>query len=180
MATIVEMETLIDSLTSGGDDIPGLDLDTIADGMVEENEHYKATLDGCETPAEREHKKAHFVETIKAQSKAFINEKIATIKFSVTEVKEGVIGVTKQVTSIIASTVMPPAIGSPPVAPNPAYVALQNEEKKNGLMVTIKGLEKTFLLLLQAAVSIGFILPGSILGLLQTILTVKNLIQTIP
>lgn len=179
MATIVEINNIIEQLTSETS-IPGLDFDTIADGMIESNETYKAVLDGAETPEERQIIKNNYLKVIKETAKAFIQQNIAIIKSSFNEITQGVLSLSEAIIAMTASALMPPAIGAPPVAPNPAYVLLQNKEKKNTLMITVNGLMKTFLGLLMAAVAIYFEVPDSIMGLLQTILSIKETISLIP
>jgi len=177
--SLQQQKDLISQL-GGSIEVPGLDFNSVIDGMVENNPTYKAKLDALPTKEQRAEQKSQIIDSLKSTGSDYINEQIATIKSSIQTVTEGTVQLTENVATTIATALMPPAIGVPPVAPNPAYVLLENKTKKNTFSSLCNTLLQTFQRLLQAAVNIFFILPDTVIALLQTILAVKDLINTIP
>lgn len=180
MAATIERQKELLAQLGGSIEVPGLSFDLVIDGMVENNPSYKAKLDALETKEQRAELKSQIINSLKTVGTDYINEQINTIKSTIQVVTEGVAQLTENVTTTIATALIPPAIGVPPVLPNPAYVLLENKTKKNTFLSLCNSLLQTFQRLLQAAVNIFFVLPEAVIALLETILTVKDTISAIP
>lgn len=177
MATIEEMQSLIVELTSGGPEIPGLDFDTIVDGIAENTPEYKKMLDSAKTPEDRKEIKEGLITYLESTGKATINQSIGIIKSSYSVIVDGVENLTESISTMAALFLLPAAL---PAAPNPAYSLMQGKQAIGTLSTACNGLLQTFLFLLQAAVSLVFEIPTMLTALLQLLLNLKTVISLIP
>ena len=177
MASIQDIASLIIKIADdSGGSIPGLSTDEVLNKLAEKNEQLKSAIE--EATSEEERKK--ILERFKNTLKSYVDEQIAVIKTSYAEVKEGISLLKETIASTIATTVIPPAIGTPPVAPNPAYALAENKQKINNLVIIITGLVSSFLQMLSAAAKIDFEIPDSVIVLLNALIDIKKLIKKIP
>lgn len=178
MATIESMQSLVASISdSNSTQIPGLNIDTVINGMIENNTQYRSQLDSAKTEKERAEMKAEIAKSFKANGATYINEQINIIKAHQGQIITGIDQLTQNISSTIAAALLPSAI---PAAPNPVFVALDLKIKKNTFQKTLDDLLELFRKLLQAAINLSFVLPDSVLSLLEGLNTVKSLLDTIP
>lgn len=191
MSTITEQSNILDALASAGTpiELPGLDFETIVEGMVEAQ--FKPTFDEIEASAPdaetakgeiketKERLKEYFnTDAAKIEIKAKINEVKITAKAIVDAVKE----MPNEIANMIANNLVPPTIPVPtaPGIPNPISIILKGKEKVSGLNTILNVISAWFVVLLAAANKIAFILPSVLLAMPRQIANLKNLIGTIP
>lgn len=177
MAKIEEMMSVITDLTSDVT-IPGLDIDTVVNNIVETK--FKNELGTIEDPKQKEAEAKKMVEYYKTQGRIEIETQIATIKMSYKSIKNQITQVTAATKTAVASNLIPPVISVPPAVPNPAYVLVENATKVSSFISMIEGALAKFGEMLLAAVKIAFELPTFIMDLLTTLLDLKKAVTAIP
>lgn len=184
-----KMDDLVASLGKGTKfSIPGLNTDKIIEDLAKNNEQLSGYLeelerqkeDGEKTPEEIEEEKKKILDNFKKTLEPSVNEQIAVIQNNYTLIQDSTKQLTENVASAIASTAIPPAIGTPPVAPNPGYTIIENKQKKNVLLGILSTMKKAFLDIIAAARKIFFPLPDSVLNLGTSIGKLESVIATIP
>lgn len=184
-----KMDDLVASLGKGTKfSIPGLNTDKIIEDLAKKNEQLSGYLEelerqkeaGEKTPEEIEEEKKKILDNFKKTLEPSVNEQIAVIQNNYTLIQDSTKQLTENVASAIASTAIPPAIGAPPVAPNPAYAIVENKQKKNLLLSILSTMKKAFLDIVAAARKIFFPLPDSVLILGESIGKLESVVATIP
>jgi|LakMenEpi03Aug12_release.lakeMendotaPanAssembly.Ray.scaffolds.fasta_scaffold1067553_1 hypothetical protein len=192
MAAAEQLQKMDDLIAALGKEtkfpVPGLDKDKIIEEIAKNNEQlsgYSEELDrqketGEKTPEEAEEEKKKILDDFKKTLEPSVNEQVAVIQNNYTLIQKSTKQLTENVASAIASTAIPPAIGAPPVAPNPAYAVVENKQKKNLLLSILSTMKKAFLDLIAAARKIAFPLPDSVLTLGESIGKLESVVATIP
>lgn len=171
-----KIKKLIEDLgASQGLEVPGLNFNTVADNIARKDENFQKSLEPYSAQERRE-----LVEKYKETIRDEVNAQIMTIKMAFAQVKDGIQLLTETVTGAIATIAIPPAIGTPPVLPNPAYALLEAKQKKSQLSSALNTLLLSFGMILVAATKIKFDLPDAVLDLLSALTATKSLIDTIP
>ena len=137
MAAAEQLQKMDDLIAALGKEtkfpVPGLDKDKIIEEIAKNNEQlsgYSEELDrqketGEKTPEEAEEEKKKILDDFKKTLEPSVNEQVAVIQNNYTLIQKSTKQLTENVASAIASTAIPPAIGAPPVAPNPAYAVVE-------------------------------------------------------
>ena len=104
------------------------------------------------------------------------------IKLKYQAIVEGCEQMLQSISSAISSTIIPSVltVGSATSSANPAYTALENQQKKNNFKAILKNLSLMMADLLQMAINILFIIPDAVISLIETLTTTKQVIETIP
>lgn len=147
--------------------IPGLDIKSVAEGMVNNNPDYQEALNDCSSDEEREEMKKGFVDYYLDKGKVEIESNISIIKASAEAIKNGVPQTAKAITEITASLLVPTAAAA--ALPQVPQVKCNVDNLKN-LCVTM----------ITASLAISFILPDSILALVTGVMNLYTLISKIP
>lgn len=181
MATITEMQQALSELiNSEGFDIPGLDKESVLSNYVEIK--HKNELDEIEDEEEREKEKKRLIELYENTAGNFFDYCIMQIKLKYQAIVEGCEQMVQSISSAISSTVIPSVltVGTATSTANPAYTALENQQKKNNFKAILKNLSLMMADLLQMAINILFVVPDAVISLIETLTTTKQVIETIP
>mgnify|MGYP003586409403 CR=1 FL=1 len=178
MATISEMQDLLSSFSSSSIDIPGLDVESIAEPYTRYT--YKKQIENLGDKGEElvSNMKQYYL----TDGKMLLENKINNLKTGVENVKSGVEELTKTVTTIGAQALVPSVltVGSATSTANPAYVILENKNKVGMLKTALNGITYSARTVLTAAIELGFELPTPVILILQSVSTLRNLINRIP
>lgn len=180
MATIAQMQqALSDLINAEGFDIPGLDKESVLSNYVEVK--HQNELDKLEGE-EREKEKQRLIELYENTAGNFFDYCIMQIKLKYQAIVEGCEQMLQSISSAISSTIIPSVltVGSATSSANPAYTALENQQKKNNFKAILKNLSLMMADLLQMAINILFIVPDAVISLIETLTTTKQVIETIP
>jgi hypothetical protein len=184
-----KMDTLIEKLgTDTKFPIPGLNKEKILEEAAKKDESLGSYIkeleeeqkDGTKTKEEVEKEIKEVIDRYKKVIEPTVTESIAVIQTNYNLIQDSTKQLTENVASAIATTAIPPAIGAPPVAPNPAYALVENKQKKNVLLSILSTMKNALLNILTAAKKIAFALPDIILGLVDSLSTLTTVISTIP
>jgi len=193
--SIEQQENLIKKLGDLGENLPGLNEDQVTNNLVaksaglgsyntivseEIQENIDRGMDEEQAISEANEKREEAEETLRANLKKSVTEQISIVKQEYKILKEGVERIPPDVTSIIANILLPPAIGTPPVAPNPVYALNLTKTSKNTLSGLLSSITAAFGRLLKAANEILYVLPSSLLLLFDQIANLTSLIDSIP
>lgn len=165
MATITEMKSILNDMSESSVNIPGLTTEEIAPIIVE-TKYKNFDVDT----------KKSIEDNLKGKGRDFIDGHIITIKSSYEGIISGNENIIKTVPMVITSMVMP----SSTVPPNPAFGVIEASQKKTILMTLLNTIKNLCISLLQSAVAICFTIPDIIMTAIKTVLTLKDLIKTIP
>jgi len=176
------MKSSLDDLinSDGSVSIPGLEFDPIVDNMVENN--YKDQLEDSLTDEERNNKKEQLVKYYKDKSGEEIEQNINIIKSNFISAKDGLSFVSESAAATIASNAIPSVItvGAATSTANPVYSLIENKQKKNTLLAMLKNIGNFLVNLLSAAIKILFQVPDSVMSLVKTLTTTKQIVNAIP
>ena len=166
MATIQTMSDALMGLTNGFN-LPGLDLDSVAQLMVKSNPTYSTSISNCKTQDEKDAMTTKFVNYYKNEGSVIINNHINTIKSSIVNIQSGI---TNTKTAIVGATT---AAGIPTTLP--AVVP-----QVSSLKTSVDNLQRLLIPLLTSAIAISFILPDEIMILIDAVAGLYILINAIP
>lgn len=188
--------TLMTALGNMGESIPGLDIDKIIENIVDKAEAIKAQIDAVteeinelrnrDRITKEEAKKMikdkikETIEAYKKKIRQMVQDAIDEIKSVWKEIKTQIEQIPKDVKTAIKSILIPPAIGVPPVAPNPLYALQIAAQTKSTLVAILNALGTNLLKLLKLATMILFEVPSPVLDAGTTIATLAKLLNTIP
>lgn len=178
MATIIEMQAALSDL-SGGFTMPGLNFDTIVERIVETNPEYKTVLDTYTGDSRINQKQKMINYLSNSNSKDYINSQINIIRINFSNLNTGITQLKEGLFSATASNAMPPALAAG-ITPNPAYVAIENNTKKNILLTACDALVLCLSNLIQSALNIYFELPSSVMLMVSTLTNLRSSINQIP
>lgn len=180
--TMEELKKAIDDLVKeeGGNEteIPGLNYENVLHNYIEIM--HKDELAALENDEKRDELRKTLEKYYNEKMKTKFDCAIYVIKMNFKSIVDGLKMIVQMTADAIASVVIPPAISTPPSAPNPAYTALENKQKKNNMLNLLKNIATMFLTLLQTMVEIAFPCPKFILDLLETLKTTKKGVDAIP
>jgi seryl-tRNA synthetase len=186
---------LISKLDKLGTNIPGLNVDSVLNNLIEKNDALKSQVEifnkskeenierGMtkeEAEAKVKEAKSKAIEDAKAQMKPMVTEEITKMKQEYKIAKDTLDSIPAEVQATVATIAMPPAISVPPSAPNPIYslgVALQT--KKN-LMKTLNIVISALTQIILIANKLKFELPTAVTSLVATLTSVTGLLSKIP
>jgi Fe2+ transport system protein B len=134
----------------------------------------------AEAKAETKKQIKELVEAYKKQIETMVNDKIAEIKTEYKKIKDAITQIPEDVTAAIGAIALPPAIGVPPVAPNPLYALIIAKQAKHSLQSLLNIVISALLTLLKAATAILFEVPDVVLGIGATITILAKVLNTIP
>lgn len=173
------MDDLINS--DGGVELPGLDLDTIAENFVEVK--YGDTLSKLPNKKEAESLKEKWTSYYKdGEGRLALQMEINTIKSSFVAARDQLTYIGEAAASAVASNAVPAVItvGSASSTANPAYALIENKTKMNQLLSMAKNVEANLVTLLKSSAQIAFPIPSAVTSLIETLSTVKQTINAIP
>jgi hypothetical protein len=173
------MDDLINS--DGGVELPGLDLDTIAENFVEVK--YGDTLSKLPNKEEAESLKEKWTSYYKdGEGRLALQMEINTIKSSFVAARDQLTYIGEAAASAVASNAVPAVItvGSATSTANPAYALIENKTKMNQLLSMTKNVEANLVTLLKSSAQIAFPIPSSVTSLIETLSTVKQTVNAIP
>lgn len=173
------MDDLINS--DGGVELPGLDLDTIAENFVEVK--YGDTLSKLTNKEEAESLKEKWTSYYKdGEGRLALQMEINTIKSSFVAARDQLTYIGEAAASAVASNAVPAVItvGSATSTANPAYALIENKTKMNQLLSMTKNVEANLVTLLKSSAQIAFPIPSSVTSLIETLSTVKQTVNAIP
>jgi hypothetical protein len=186
---------LLAELDSLGKDIPGLDIDKIVNNLVEKADEIKAQVEVIEkvkeenmergmTEEEAEAKvqeaKDQAIEEAKKQIEPMVKEEVTKMKQEYTIAKEAIDSIPGEVETIMAATVIPPAISTPPSTANPLYTLKLALQAKKGLTKTLNIVLAALTKVIMIANKLKFALPQPILDLVKALGTVTGTLDKIP
>jgi len=172
MSSIAIMQSKLDALQQGGMELPGLDFETIVRALVKIKFPHLITKEEIEATIKS------YAET----AKSMINGHIANIKSAVAGLQKGIVTITKTVPTVVAGIAAAIATSLAGI-PNPGIAlagAMDAMQKKNILMTIVDLLTDLCIKLLSSAIAIGFIIPGAVLILIDSVNIVKTLVKSIP
>lgn len=186
---------LLGELNNLGENIPGLDKNTVLNEMAKHNKQIK----DCENMLEEERieniergmgpEEADKIKKTQSQKildeyiknmDSFVTDKINKMKTEFKIFKDGVTSIPSDISLIIANIIMPATITAPPGAPNPVYslnIAMQSKNTINSILNIIIN---SFITIIGLANDIMFTLPSPILTLGSGLKNLSALINTIP
>lgn len=173
------MDDLINS--DGGVELPGLDLDTIAENFVEVK--YGDTLSKLPNKKEAESLKEKWTSYYKdGEGRLALQMEINTIKSSFVAARDQLTYIGEAAASAVASNAVPAVItvGSASSTANPAYALIENKTKMNQLLSMTKNVEANLVTLLKSSAQIAFPIPSAVTSLIETLSTVKQTVNAIP
>lgn len=173
------MDDLINS--DGGVELPGLDLDTIAENFVEVK--YGDTLSKLPNKEEAESLKEKWTSYYKdGEGRLALQMEINTIKSSFVAARDQLTYIGEAAASAVASNAVPAVItvGSATSTANPAYALIENKTKMNQLLSMTKNVEANLVTLLKSSAQIAFPIPSAVTSLIETLSTVKQTVNAIP
>lgn len=186
---------LIAALGDLGEGIPGLDPTPIIENMANNSEEIKGYIIVIEKQEEtlraqgmtKDEAKAEIkkqikelIDSYKKQVETMVTDKINEIKTEYKKIKDGIKQIPEDVSNAITAIALPPAIGAPPVAPNPAYALILAKQTKNSLQTILNIVTTSLVTLLKAATAILFEVPDAILEIGATIKVLATVLNTIP
>jgi L-fucose mutarotase/ribose pyranase (RbsD/FucU family) len=192
---IEDQNKAISDLGKLGEDIPGLNVDTVLDNLVQKNEALKSQFENLnkvkeenlergmtedEAAAKVEEDKKKAIEDAKKNLKPMVEEEIIKMKQEYKTAKEALASIPTEAQAAMALVVLPPAISVPPSTANPAYtlgVALQT---KKSLLKTLNIVLSSLTTLMMLANKLKFELPAPILKLVETLSIVTKGLSIIP
>lgn len=192
---LAEQIKLLGELDSLGKDIPGLNIDKIVNNLVEKADAIKAQVEVIEqvkeenmergmTKEEAEAKikeeKDKIIEEAKKQVEPMVKEEITKMKQEYTIAKDAIDSIPDEVKSIMAATVVPPAISTPPSAANPLYTLNLALQAKKNLLKTLNIVLAALTTVITIANKLMFALPTVVLDLVKGLATVTGTLEKIP
>ena len=192
---IEDQTKAISELGKLGKNIPGLNVDTVLDNLVQKNDALKSQFENLNKVKEEnlergmteneatekvDAAKKKAIEDAKKNLKPMVEEDIIKMKQEYKTAKEALDSIPTEVQATIATAALPPAISVPPSAPNPAYtlgIALQT--KKN-LLKTLNIVLSSLTIVIMLANKLKFELPAAILALVSTLTVVTTGLSLIP
>lgn len=186
---------LIAALGDLGEGIPGLDPTPIIENMANNSEEIKGYIvviekqeadledQGMtkdEAKAEIKKQITELIDAYKKQVETMVVGKINEIKTEYKKIKDGIKQIPEDVSNAITAIALPPAIGVPPVAPNPVYALILAKQTKNLLQTILNIVTTSLVTLLKAATAILFEVPDTILETGATIKGLAKILNTIP
>lgn len=186
---------LIAALGDLGESIPGLDPTPIIKNMADKSEEIKnyiiviekqeedleaQGMTKAEAKAEIKKQIKELIEAYKKQIETMVKDKINEIKTEYKKVKDAVTAIPEDISAAIAAIALPPAIGVPPVAPNPLYALIIAKQAKHSLQSILNIVISSLVTLLKAATAILFEVPDVVLGIGATITVLAKVLNTIP
>jgi hypothetical protein len=193
--SLARQKELVEMSITVGASIPGLGIVAVINNLAEKSEEIKLQVkiiqDEIKENRERGMTKEEAEKEAEKQIKDLINkykdsirqvviEQIAIIKQQYKVVKEGLERIPDDVKAAIKNISLPPAISTPPGAPNPIYALNLAKTTKNALLGTLSVMIVAFTTMLIAANKISFVFPDSILSLYETLKTSTQIISSIP
>lgn len=187
---------LMDKLGSLGESLPGLDLDKIIENMAKKAEAIKAQIDSIKEEVDElrnrdritadeakkmvKDKMKAIVDKFKENIKRMVQDAIIEIKAAWKEIKAQIEQIPKDVQNAITTILTPPAIGVPPVAPNPIYALQLAAQTKSLLVAILNALASSMVKLIKAASMILFEVPQPVIAVGATIKVLDTILNTIP
>lgn len=192
---LAEQIKLLSELDSLGKDIPGLNINAIIENLVEKADAVKEQIEVIkqvkeenmergmteeEAEAKIKEEKDKLIEEAKQKFEPMVKEEITKMKQEYTIAKEAIDSIPNEVESIMAATVIPPAISAPPSTANPLYTLKLALQAKKGLMKTLNIVLAALTKVITIANKLMFALPTVVLDLVKALATVTNTLDKIP
>lgn len=192
---IEDQNKAISKLGKLGEDIPGLNVNTVLDNLVQKNEALKSQFENLnkvkeenlergmtedEAAAKVEEDKKKMVEDAKKNLKPMVEEEIIKMKQEYKTAKEALASIPTEAQAAMALVVLPTAISVPPSTANPAYTLGMALQTKKSLLKTLNIVLSSLTTLMMLANKLKFELPASILKLVETLSTVTKGLSIIP
>lgn len=193
--TLIRQKELILQAGELGENLPGLNLDTILENLAKKSDEVKAQYDIAESEIadnvsrgmseddakkEAENKIKEILNAYKESIRESVIEQITIIKQQYRVFKEGLARIPDDVQAVIANIALPPAITVPPGGPNPIYALNLAKTTKNALAGTLSIIIVAFTEILKVATKILFVLPNSLLSLYEKLKTTSTILNSIP
>lgn len=182
MASINEMQDALEKLINdeGGESLPGLEFEPVVNNFIDVK--FKDQLEAAETEEDREELRNSLLKYYMNEGKEEITQNINMIKQSYSAAKSGLESILTSALKTTASNAIPSVItvGTATSTPNPAYTVIENSQKKNSLLTTLKSISSFIVNMLISAIKIAFELPAAAMALITTLSSVKSTINAIP
>lgn len=182
MATINEMKDAVTELinSDGLVEIPNLNFDVIVENIV--NVKYKKSLDLVTSKEDKSKLKEDLIKYYTEESREEIEHNINIIKSNFSAAKDGLSYAMEAATTSIMSNSIPSVIttGAAASIPNPAYVLIENKQKKNTLLAILKNIGNFLANLLSASIKILFEVPDTVITMINTLTNIKKVVNAIP
>jgi hypothetical protein len=143
-----------------------------------ENEEAGMSKEEAKEKADEEIKK--MLENYKKALKDFVKAELKKMKDNITVFAKAVKAIPEDVANAIAAIALPPAIGAPPVAPNPAYALLLVKQVKNALGVTLSSAVVAFGVVMASSLLLKIELPEPLVTTYTVLLTLSTVINSLP
>jgi hypothetical protein len=187
---------LMMSLSNMGEGIPGLDPTAIINNIIEKSEDIAKKIDLIQKKYDEFERRKRLTkeevkEAVKKEVAALIdkyviplekmvNDAITEIKSEWKAIKKSLAAIPDNVSKAIANILTPPAIGVPPVAPNPLYALNIASETKDMLQGLLNAIATSLVKIIKASNLILFELPDVVIQVGETIKILDTVISTIP
>jgi hypothetical protein len=190
--SLQKQKELIEELSNLGENIPGLDIDSIIENIAKESDEIKSQIqmiedesleniergmDENQAKEEEKQKREEIIEKYKSGIREPVLEQITIIKQEFKVFRQGLSQIPADVTATIANIALPPSI---PGGPNPIYAINLASTTKRALIATLSVMIVAFTAMLIASNKIFFVLPNEILSLFEKISAFSTLLNTIP
>jgi hypothetical protein len=174
-----QIDELINS--DGSVEIPGLTLHEVAENFVDAK--YGTELAEVEDADERDALREQWVSYYEnGDGKEAMLLEIANIKAKVAAAQDSLTTIAESAASTVATNTIPAVIttGAATSVPNPVHALAENKTKKNQLLAMLKTVGSYLIEALKSCAAIMFPIPTIIATLIQTFITVKKTVNTIP
>jgi hypothetical protein len=176
MATTAQLMAALDKLTADGDKFPGMPSPKV---IIENYIKKKYPMyEQFDTAAERK----QFIDDTYKVVEQEVKMNIYMVKATYAGIVSGIKQVKATVQATIAGAAMPAVLPNAggPSAPNPLSIIQEATAKVNQMLAILNNLINQFVSLLGAAIKIELTVPDSVVILIDTIATVRQLVLAIP
>jgi hypothetical protein len=192
---IADQQKAILELGKLGRDIPGLNADSVIENLIKKDENlgkYFEMMDAAkeekiyrgmseeEAEAAVAADKEKMVEDLKKSIKPSVEEDIIKMKQEYKIAKEALDSIPDEVKSVMAGTIIPPAISAPPSAANPLYTLNVALQAKKNMLKTLNIVLSSLTAVMLLANKLKFELPKAVTALVATLATVTGVLSKIP
>lgn len=193
--SLEEQASAIEKLGSLGTDIPGLNADSVIENIIKKDENlgkYLTMIDAAkdekiergmtkeQADKEAEETKKETLKKAKENLKPQVEEDIIKMKQEYKNAKEALDSIPSEAKTVVALTIVPPAISAPPSTANPAYTLGIATQTKKSLLKTLNIVLSSLTTLITLANKLKFELPQAVTALVSALTVATNALSAIP
>lgn len=190
-----DQEEAISKLGDLGLEIPGLNADSVIENIIKKDENlgkYLEMIDAAKEEkvyrgmSEEDAKKAaedakkQVLEQIKTNLRPSVEEDIIKMKQEYKTAKEALDSIPDEAKTVVALTIVPPAISAPPSTANPAYTLGIATQTKKSLLKTLNIVLSSLTTVITLANKLKFELPQAVTALVSALTVATNALSLIP